>query len=48
MINRQWLELPKSRTNFYGSNDVRANGVRLYMYSNNQGYCGYSKNILNK
>ena len=26
----QWLELPLSRSNFYGPKDVRANEVRLY------------------
>ena len=31
MINPQWLELPMSRTNFYGPNDVRAIKVRLYV-----------------
>ena len=31
MINPQWLELPMSRTNFYGPKDVRAIEVRLYM-----------------
>ena len=30
MINPQWLELPMSRTIFYGPNDVRAIEVRLY------------------
>ena len=30
MINPQWLELPMSRTNFHGPNDVRAIEVRLY------------------
>ena len=30
MINPQWLELPRSRTNFHGSKDVRAIEVRLY------------------
>ena len=30
MINLQWVELPMSRTNFYGPNDVRAIEVRLY------------------
>ena len=32
MINPQWLELPMSRTNSYGPQDVRANEVRLYMH----------------
>ena len=31
MINPQWLELPMSRTNFHGSNDVQAIEVRLYL-----------------
>ena len=31
MINTRWLELPMSRTNFYGPKDVRANEVRLYI-----------------
>ena len=31
MINPQWLELPKSRTIFYGPKDVRAIEVRLYV-----------------
>ena len=31
MINPQWLELPMSRTNFHGQNDVRAIEVRLYI-----------------
>ena len=30
MINRQWLKLPMSRTNFHGPKDVRAIEVRLY------------------
>ena len=30
MINPQWLELPMSRTIFYGPKDVRAIEVRLY------------------
>ena len=30
MINPQWLELPISRTIFYGPKDVRAIEVRLY------------------
>ena len=30
MINRQWLELPMSRTKFHGHKDVRAIEVRLY------------------
>ena len=30
MINPQWLELPMSRTMFYGLKDVRAIEVRLY------------------
>ena len=30
MINSQWLELPMSRTIFYGPKDVRAIEVRLY------------------
>ena len=29
IINPQWLELPISRTNFYGPKDVRAIVVRL-------------------
>ena len=32
VINPQWLELPMSRTNFYGPEDVRAIEVRLYTY----------------
>ena len=31
MINPQWLELPMSRTNFYGPKDIRAVEVRLYV-----------------
>ena len=31
MINPQWLELPMSRTIFYGPKDVRAIEVRLYL-----------------
>ena len=31
MINPQWLELPMSRTIFYGPKDVRAIEVRLYV-----------------
>ena len=31
MINPQWLELPMSRTIFYGPEDVRAIEVRLYL-----------------
>ena len=31
MINPQWLELPMSRTIFYGPKDVRAIEVRLYI-----------------
>ena len=31
MINPQWLELPMSRTNFHGPEDVRAIDVRLYI-----------------
>ena len=31
MINPQWFELPMSRTNFHGPNDVRAIEVGLYM-----------------
>ena len=31
MINPHWLELPLSRTNFYGPKGVRATEVRLYM-----------------
>ena len=30
MVNSQWLELPMSRTNSHGPNDVRAIEVRLY------------------
>ena len=30
MINPWWLELPMSRTYFYGPKDIRAIGVRLY------------------
>ena len=30
MINPQWLELPMSRTIFYGPKGVRAIEVRLY------------------
>ena len=30
MNNPQWLELPMSRTIFYGPKDVRAIEVRLY------------------
>ena len=30
MINHQWIELPMSRTIFYGPKDVRAIEVRLY------------------
>ena len=33
IINPQWLELPISRTNFYGPNDVRAIEVRLLIDS---------------
>ena len=29
MINPRWLELPVSRTNFYGPKDVRSIEVRL-------------------
>ena len=32
MINPQWLELPVSRTIFYGPKDVRSIEVRLYIY----------------
>ena len=32
MINSQWLELPMSRTLFYGHKDVWAIEVRLYFY----------------
>ena len=32
MINPQWLELPMSRTNFHGPDDVRAMGGRLYYF----------------
>ena len=31
MINPQWLQLPMSRTIFYGPKDVRAIEVRLYV-----------------
>ena len=31
MINPQWLELPMSRTNLHGPEDVRAIEVRLYL-----------------
>ena len=31
MVNPQWLELPMSRTIFYGPKDVRATEVRLYI-----------------
>ena len=31
MINPQWLELPRFRTNFHGPKDVWANEVRLYV-----------------
>ena len=31
MINPQWLEVPMSRTIFYGPKDVRAIEVRLYV-----------------
>ena len=31
MINPQWLELPMSRTIFYGPRDVRAIEFRLYL-----------------
>ena len=31
MINPQWLELPMSRRNFHGPEDVRAIEVRLYV-----------------
>ena len=31
MINPRWLEVPLSRTIFYGPNDVRAIEVRLYI-----------------
>ena len=31
MINFQWLELPMSRTIFYGPKDVRAIEIRLYI-----------------
>ena len=31
MINPQWLELPRSRTSFYGHKGVRAIEVRLYV-----------------
>ena len=31
MINSQWLELPMSRTIFYGPKDVRAIEIRLYL-----------------
>ena len=31
IINPQWLELPISRTNFHGPDDVRAIEVRLYI-----------------
>ena len=31
MINRHWLELPMSRTIFYGPKDVRAIEVRLHI-----------------
>ena len=30
IINLQWLELPMSRTNFYGPKDDRAIEIRLY------------------
>ena len=33
MINPHWLELPMSRTIFYGPKDVRAIEVRLYEYN---------------
>ena len=33
MISPQWLELPMSRTNFREPKDVRANEVRLYIFS---------------
>ena len=32
MINPQWLELPKFRTNFHGPKDVRAIEARLYLH----------------
>ena len=32
MINPQWLELPRSRTNFYRPKGVRAIGARLYLF----------------
>ena len=35
MINPQWLELPMSRTIFYGPKDVRAIEVRLYNIKRN-------------
>ena len=35
MINPQGLELPMSRINFYGPNDVRATEVLLYMQNTN-------------
>ena len=31
MINPEWFELPMSRTNFHGPNDVRTIEVRLYV-----------------
>ena len=31
-INPHWLELPLSRTNFYGPKGVRAIEVRLYVF----------------
>ena len=33
MINPLWLELPMSRTNFHGPEDVRAIAVQLYLKS---------------
>ena len=36
IVNPHWLELPLSRTNFYGPKGVRAIEVRLYKQLNLQ------------
>ena len=44
MINPQWLELPMSRTIFYGPKDVRAIEVRLYLFLISFFFCFAKKN----
>ena len=48
MINPQWLELPMSRTNFHGPEDVQAIEVRLYVRTQRRDFNDYTQHTIFK